>query len=47
LFTKHIEDGYQQAHQNYFDDKKPENIFVSAGNEADLSRPLKGNPPTN
>ena len=39
LFTKHIEDGYQQAYQNYFDDKKPENIFVSAGNEADLSRP--------
>ena len=33
LFTKHIEDGYQQAYQNYFDDKKPENIFVSAGNE--------------
>ena len=34
LFTKHIEDGYQQAYQNYFDDKKPENIFVSAKSKA-------------
>ena len=29
LFTKHLEDGYQQAYQQYFDGKPPEAIFVS------------------
>jgi protein O-GlcNAc transferase len=28
LFTKHLEDGYQQAYQLYFDGKDPENIRV-------------------
>ena len=29
LFTKHLEDGYQQAYQLYFDNKKPKAIYVS------------------
>ena len=29
LFIKHLEDGYLQAYQRYFDGKKPEAIFVS------------------
>jgi protein O-GlcNAc transferase len=29
LYTKHLEDGYQQAYQRYFDGKPPEEIFVS------------------
>ena len=29
LFTKHLEDGYQQAYQRYFDGKKPDTILVS------------------
>ena len=29
LFTKHLEDGCQQAYQRYFDGKPPEAIFVS------------------
>ena len=28
LFTKHLEDGYQRAYQQYFDGKKPEAIYV-------------------
>ena len=28
LFTKHLEDGYQQAHQRYYDGKLPEAIIV-------------------
>ena len=28
LFTKHLEDGYQQAYQNYFDGKAPKAIIV-------------------
>ena len=28
LFTKHLEDGYQQAYQLYFDGNYPENIRV-------------------
>jgi protein O-GlcNAc transferase len=28
LFTKHLENGYQQAYQRYFDGKLPEAIFV-------------------
>ena len=30
LYTKHLEDGYQQACQRYFDRKDPEIIYVSA-----------------
>ena len=30
LVTKHLEEGYQQAYQRYFDGKEPENIDVSA-----------------
>jgi predicted O-linked N-acetylglucosamine transferase (SPINDLY family) len=30
LYTKHLEEGYQQAYQRYFDGKEPENIDVSA-----------------
>jgi protein O-GlcNAc transferase len=29
LYTKHLEDGYQQAYQNYFEGKNPETILVS------------------
>ena len=29
LFTKHLEDGYWQAYQHYFDGKKPEAIHVT------------------
>ena len=29
LFTKHLEDGYQQAYQRYFDGKNPANIYVN------------------
>ena len=29
LFTKHLEDGYQRAYQQYFDGKEPEAIYVS------------------
>ena len=28
LFTKHLEDGYQRAYQQYFDGKEPEAIYV-------------------
>jgi hypothetical protein len=28
LFAKHLENGYQQAYQQYFDGKMPEAIFV-------------------
>ena len=28
LYTRHLEDGYQQAYQRYFDGKLPEDIFV-------------------
>ena len=28
LFTKHLEDGYQKAYQQYFDGKEPEAIYV-------------------
>ena len=28
LFTKHLEAGYQQAYQHYFDGKNPETIYV-------------------
>ena len=28
LFTKHLENSYQQAYQRYFDKKLPENIMV-------------------
>ena len=28
LFTRHLEDGYQQAYQNYFDGKDPKSIIV-------------------
>ena len=28
-FTKHLEDGYQQAYQLYFDGKKPVAIIVN------------------
>ena len=28
LFTKHLENGYQQAYDRYFDDKKPKKINV-------------------
>ena len=28
LFTKHLEDGYQRAYQQYFDGKEPETIYV-------------------
>ena len=28
LFTKHLENGYQQAYQRYFDGKRSEAIFV-------------------
>ena len=28
LFTKHLEDGYQRAYQQYFDYKEPEAIYV-------------------
>ena len=27
-YTKHLEDGYQQAYQNYFDGKPPQTIIV-------------------
>ena len=30
LFAKHIEDGYQQAYQRYFDGKDPDVITVQA-----------------
>ena len=30
LFTKHLEDGYQQAYQRHFDGKNPANIYVNA-----------------
>ena len=30
LFTKHLEDGYQQAYQQYFEGDNPENIYVKA-----------------
>jgi protein O-GlcNAc transferase len=29
LFTKHLEDGYQQVYQRYYDGKPPDDIFVS------------------
>ena len=29
LFTKHLEAGYQQAYQRYFDGKNPANIYVN------------------
>jgi hypothetical protein len=29
LFTKHLEDGYLQAYQLYFDKKNPRSIYVS------------------
>ena len=29
LFTKHLEDGYQQAYQRHFDGKNPANIYVN------------------
>ena len=29
LYLKHLEDGYQQAYQNYFDGKSPETIIVT------------------
>ena len=29
MFTKHLENGYQQAYQLYFDNKKPKAIYVS------------------
>ena len=29
LYTKHLESGYLNAYQNYFDGKDPENIFVT------------------
>ena len=28
LFTRHLENGYNQAYQNYFDGKEPDTIFV-------------------
>jgi protein O-GlcNAc transferase len=28
LYTKHLEEGYQQAYQRYFDGKLPKEIFV-------------------
>ena len=28
LYTKHLENGYQQAYQNYFDGKSPKTIIV-------------------
>jgi protein O-GlcNAc transferase len=28
LYTKHLENGYQQAYQNYFDGNKPKEIIV-------------------
>ena len=29
LYTKHLEQGYQEAYQNYFDGKMPQTIIVS------------------
>ena len=29
LYTKHLEEGYQKAYQNYFDGKKLKTIIVS------------------
>jgi hypothetical protein len=29
LFTKHLEDGYEQAYQQYFEKKDPKAIYVS------------------
>ena len=37
LFTKHLEDGYQQAYQRYFEGKGPESIVV----ESQISQPVK------
>ena len=28
LYTKHLENGYQQAYQNYFEGKLPQTIIV-------------------
>jgi predicted O-linked N-acetylglucosamine transferase (SPINDLY family) len=30
LFIRHLENGYQQAYQNYFDGEAPKRIFVPA-----------------
>ena len=30
LFTRHLENAYIQAYQNYFDGKEPDTIFVHA-----------------
>ena len=36
LFTKHLEDGYQQAYQRYFEEKEPKVIYVSKTAQSDV-----------